>query len=464
LWASVQLTQTDQAVAYFSTFTRAWEFAGGALIAVVLDQRLVKVAEPKDRNFIWFYAGVALMLTSIFGFTNDTPFPSFWAAVPTLGAMLAIFGGQSTHRMMPRWWLSLAPVQTLGDISYSLYLWHWPLLVLVPIWYGSKFNTDFWPVVLLVAVALAFLSKHLIEDPVRFGWLSRRNNYIQLLVSLVAVVAVVFTASSLGVRSTEMLKQSYAAKEFSPLLANVPLDIPAVDKQKCGVTTKQDAFITCDFGDLKGNISVAMIGDSHIREYFTPLEAIGKANGWKITVVSKSACPALKPALSASAKENQTCVTWQNSLASYLAEHKKFDLIISAASTWVTAGIRSAPARFKALVESQLVRGSKWVHVLDNTKPQENFLACIEAHQKQVTKFCSVTRKQGLKPADHLPDAIRALPGVTIADFTDIYCSKVCSPVIRNIIVYRDHSHLTNTFAATLRPAFEAVLPKEFLK
>ena len=464
LWASIQLTEADQAVAYFSTFTRAWEFAGGALVAIVFDQRLVKVSEPKSRSFIWFFTGVALMLTSIFWFTSDTPFPSFWAAVPTVGAMLAIFGGESEHRLMPRWWLKWAPVQTLGDISYSLYLWHWPLLVLVPIWYGQKFNAGFWPLVLLVAVVLAFLSKRFIEDPVRFGWLSRRNNYIQLLMALVAVVAVVYSSSMMGTRTTYVLKHSYAAKEFTPLLADVPKDIPAIDKQKCGVTTKQDAFLTCNFGDPKGIISVALIGDSHIREYFTPLEAIGKANRWKITVISKSACPPLSPGIGASTKENETCVNWQKSLKSYLAGHKKFDLIISASSTWVTSGIRSAAPRFKDLVMSQLARGSRWLHVLDNTKPQENFLACIEAHQRQVAKFCSVPRKVGLTPADHLPAAIQGLPGVTIADFTDIYCTQICSPVIRNIIVYRDHSHLTNTFAATLRPAFEAVLPKEFLK
>jgi peptidoglycan/LPS O-acetylase OafA/YrhL len=464
LWASVVLTEIDQPLAYFNTFTRAWEFAGGALIAIVIDQRLIRVAEPRNRNVTWFFAGAALMLASIFLFNTKTPFPSFWAAVPTLGAMLAIFGGESIRRLMPRKLLQWRPVQFFGDISYSLYLWHWPLLVLVPIWYGTKFSDRYWPVVLVVAIALAYVSKRLIEDPIRFGWLSRRNNYAQLSITLIAVAAVVFAASNLGTSTAAVLKHSFAAKTFTPSLVDVAKDVPEVDQHKCGVTTNEDAFRACNFGDPKGTISVAMIGDSHVREYFAPLEAIGKAKSWKIEIISKSACPPLAAGLDYSAKENASCIAWQKSLKGYLAGHKKFDLIISASSSYVTVGIKQAREGFRLLVESQLARGSKWMHILDNPKPIENALACIEAHQRAVTKYCSVTRHVGLKPVDHLPEAVRGLSGVTIADFTDIYCTQTCSPVIDNVIVYRDHSHITNTFAAKLRPAFDAVLPKEFLQ
>jgi len=130
----------------------------------------------------------------------------------------------------------------------------------------------------------------------------------------------------------------------------------------------------------------------------------------------------------------------------------------------VSAKLEHVQKSFAALVTSQLVRGSKWVVIRDNPKPRSTFLACIEAHQHEVAKRCSVSRGWGLEPFDRLSLAVQGLPGVTIADFTRTYCQLSCSPVIHNIIVYRDHSHLTNTFAATLRPEFESVVPQEFLK
>lgn len=464
LWASVQVTDLNPPLAYFSTFTRAWEFAGGALIAVVIDQRLVKVAEPKHRNPFWFLSGAALMLASIFFFTSNTPFPSFWAAVPTFGAMLAIFGGESIGRFMPRKAIEWRPVQVVGDISYSLYLWHWPLLVLVPIWNGKDIG-NLWTLALLAAaVALAYFSKRFVEDPIRFGWLSRRHNSVQLVLSFVAMAVVVAMASNLSLKANDVLTNSFAAKTFTPSLARVSEDQSAIDKYSCSVAKSEDAFRTCDYGDRHGSLTVAMLGDSHLRQYFAPLQAIAKEHHLKITLISKSACPALSDRFNLGSFVDNTCKTWQTSLKNYLQSHKPFDLVISSASSLVSSKVRNLQKSFQVLVTSQTARGSKWLQIRDNTKPRSTFLACIEANQQQVAAKCSVSKAFGLQPFDRLPIAIEGMPGVTVADFTDIYCPKKCSPVINDIIVYRDHSHLTNTFASSLQPAFEAVLPKEFLQ
>jgi peptidoglycan/LPS O-acetylase OafA/YrhL len=464
LWASIVLTEVDAPLAYFSTFTRAWEFAGGALIAIVIDQRLVRVAAPKDRHWVWFAGGAALMAASIMLFNHNTPFPSFWAAVPTLGAMLAIYGGQATHRFVPRQIIEWAPVQFFGDISYSFYLWHWPLLVLVPIWYGKDIG-NFWSlIVFLAAIGIAYLSKRFVEDPVRFGWVSRRSNGAQIALTFVAITAVLITNSSIGYRATDVLKHSFATLNFKPSLADVPNDVSFVDQKSCSVGKAEDAFRVCAFGDLHGTIQVAMLGDSHMRQYFAPLEVMAQNHHWRLTLISKSACPPLSSSMIPANVADKTCVTWQQGLDGYLKSHKPFDLIIESSSSLVSAKLEHVQKSFAALVSSQLKRGSKWLVIRDNPKPRSTFLACIEAHQHAVAKFCSVSRGFGLEPFDRLSLAVQGLPGVTIADFTKVYCQLNCSPVIGNIIVYRDHSHLTNTFAITLRPEFEAVVPKEFLQ
>jgi peptidoglycan/LPS O-acetylase OafA/YrhL len=464
LWASIVLTDIDAPLAYFSTFTRAWEFAGGALLAIVVDQRLIKVAEPKQRHWIWFMLGVLMTVSSIFLFDHNTPFPSFWAAIPTVGAMLMIYGGQSVHRFVPRKSIEWRPVQFIGDISYSFYLWHWPLIILVPIWYGKDIG-NFWTlVVFLAAIGLGYLSKRFVEDPVRFGWLARRSNGWQLALTFTAIAAVLITNSSIGYRASDVLKHSFASQSFKPALTEVANDVSAVDKQSCSVAKDEDAFRTCDFGDLKGTVRVALLGDSHMRQYFAPLEVMAQHYHWRLTLISKSACPPLSDTLIPANVTSKTCVTWQTGLAKYLASQQPFDLIIESSSSLVSAKLEHVQTSFARLVSSQIARGSKWLVIRDNPKPKATFLACIEKNQQTAADACAVSRGWALQPFDRLSLSVQGLPGVTIADFTRIYCQLKCSPVINNIIVYRDHSHLTNTFVETLRPAFEAVVPREFLK
>ena len=111
-------TSTNPVGAYFVTPTRAWEFGAGGLLALAGAR-----ARPSPA-LSWI--GLAAIAASAFAFSVKTPFPGWAAAVPVLGALAVIYAGA------PGRVLALRPVQFLGDISYSVYLWHWPLIVLAP--------------------------------------------------------------------------------------------------------------------------------------------------------------------------------------------------------------------------------------------------------------------------------------------------------------------------------------------
>ncbi|MEO0024040.1 MAG: hypothetical protein RL196_481 [Actinomycetota bacterium] len=464
LFASIWLTAADAPLAYFSTFTRAWEFAIGALLAVAIDDALLKAKQPKDRNPVWFWFGSVLMLSGIFLFSDTTPFPSFWAAVPTVGAALALYGGQSGNRFLPRFLIELRATQFFGDISYSLYLWHWPLVVLVPLWLGNANQAIIALAILVASIAIAAASKRYVEDPVRFGWLARRSNLVQLVLALAAMFAVMVPSVLLEANTKTRLAQNAASTNLRPALADLDGDISHAEKSKCFVSKVDDAFTACSYGDLKGQTSVALLGDSHMRQYFTPLEAIAKKHHFKLTLLSKSACPPLSTEVSVAGLPEPSCVQWQQSLDSYLKSVKPFDLIIEASSSYVTSQVKNIGPSFERLVKSQQARGSSWLVIRDNPKPRADTTDCIEAHPSTADKVCSTPRKAALKPVDKIWQKAKELKGVVIADFTDLYCSQSCSGVIGDIIVYRDQSHLTNTFAATLQSNFEAIIAKEFLK
>lgn len=165
-WA-VRQTSEQPTVAYFSTFTRVWELGLGALLAVVAP---VLVQLPSRFRAPLAYAGLGAIVAGAFLITEASAFPGPWAAVPVLGAVLVIAAGTGgTPPPLPV--LHNAVAQYLGRISYSLYLWHFPVivflfLVLTPGPFGYL-------LALAITLGLAAASYRWIENPIRHSdWLS----------------------------------------------------------------------------------------------------------------------------------------------------------------------------------------------------------------------------------------------------------------------------------------------------
>ena len=181
----VIFTITDPAPAYFVTFGRMWQFGVGAMVALIPALRIRNAVG----SFVLGWAGIVVLVLVIFRFDGQTPFPGYMAAIPTLAAA-AVIAASNTER----WWyptrlLALRPAQFVGDISYSLYLWHWPLIIIAP-------SVPFWGLtiyhrvaLLLLCFVLAWLTKRFVEDPAR-GWkvLTSRPSRVTLWSSLAAMI------------------------------------------------------------------------------------------------------------------------------------------------------------------------------------------------------------------------------------------------------------------------------------
>ncbi|HET6826680.1 MAG TPA: acyltransferase, partial [Amnibacterium sp.] len=170
---SIVETAAEPARAYFVTPTRVWELGAGGLLAAlsvrangrrgILDGTRLPV--PVRTGLAWL--GWATIAGTAVAFTGSLPFPSWTAVIPVLGAVAVIWANASSGAWSPARATALRPVQGLGDISYSVYLWHWPLLVLVPSALGRSMTTLDKVVVIAVALVLAFLTKRYIEDRFR---------------------------------------------------------------------------------------------------------------------------------------------------------------------------------------------------------------------------------------------------------------------------------------------------------
>ena len=162
---SVVATARGPAGAYFSTFTRAWEIALGALIGIAttsatrLPRLLARAASA---------AGVGLFVAACAVIGATTPFPGAAALLPTAATALLIVGGLTERGPLPNRALCLAPLRFLGRISYSVYLWHWPLIVFAAALYPTLSKTaQMRLLILLITLAVATLSFYLVEQPGR---------------------------------------------------------------------------------------------------------------------------------------------------------------------------------------------------------------------------------------------------------------------------------------------------------
>jgi peptidoglycan/LPS O-acetylase OafA/YrhL len=165
---SVYLTEAAKSPAYFVLPVRVWEFAIGALVALAGPRFIM----PRIAANLTSLLGFAMIMAAALLFTLQSPFPGAIALIPAVGTALIIAAGTDPRRQWHTTLSSSAPVQTLGDISYSLYLWHWPLVILAPFALPGLVTNGLLDLplavgILVVSLLLAYLSKRLIEDPVR---------------------------------------------------------------------------------------------------------------------------------------------------------------------------------------------------------------------------------------------------------------------------------------------------------
>ena len=449
---SIWLTAAQPEIAYFSTFTRAWEFAGGALVAVIFSGRTLN----GHVKAVLLWAGLALMIYGFFKFNNHTPFPSYWAAIPTFGAIAFLLGGDSRSFLAPWWAFKFWPIKFLGDISYSLYLWHWPLIVLAPWVLHQNLTTRDRVIILGLSILLGWLSKQFVEDPIRFGRLSKTRPRTQLLFAAGAMLAVVGATLGGAAFAQTRVDASWSDKHLNPPISKVSQDYPRIERTTCRVQKNDFAFSYCIKGDPKGTKTIALFGDSHARQYYEPIEAIALKHHFKLIVASKNACPLADAATMPKGVAHSSCLTWNKRLEAFIATQPPFDLIINSTSSYVTGNFAGTDRAYETEVKRLVSAGNRWLVVLDNPKPLASFVNCVEAAGQSSATACALSQHNAMTPADLLAPAVKGLPGVSYADYTGAYCqAESCPPVINNTVVYRDDSHISATFSMTLESRLE---------
>jgi peptidoglycan/LPS O-acetylase OafA/YrhL len=487
----VYLTQTEPAIAYFSTPVRAWEFGVGALIAFA----------PAIRNatakWIASIFGLALIAYSSFAYSTELAFPGYWALIPVLGAA-AVIWGSSNDGALGRVF-ALKPLQWLGTQSYSIYLWHWPIVTLLPYALGADLDTLGKIFALALTLLLAKVTTAFIERPFLAGGRVPRFKPATVFASLIIVSLILVGSAAVGIEqakaSIEAEKKKTDAqfngvidcfgagarapgkeactnpklKELFPPLASAAAD--SFWPEGCPTETREDVQPSfCEVGNGKSEIRIALVGDSHAKQYAAAFRDLAAQNNWSVEIFVKGGCPFSKASrIREDSVLTEACNKYVDNVEKIILK-KQYDLVITSQRNgvaWIPTNNQSqeetAIAGLKATWSSLVAKGIPVLAIKDSPMPVPKVIRCLEI---KTLKECSPRRSEAFLFDPQVQASKRSGSDlVRLVEFDDIYCnSSVCFPVIGNVVVYRDENHLTSTFTRTLarflKPHIEEALVK----
>ncbi|MFC7479986.1 acyltransferase family protein [Luedemannella flava] len=352
LW-SAYLTDAEPERAYFVTTTRLWELALGGALAL----GAARLSRLPRRVAAWLgWAGLAAIGAALVGFDRETSFPGWSAALPVLGAALVIAAGPAAGRAGPARVLDTGVLRALGAISYSLYLWHWPLLVAAEARYG-ELSALAGLVVVTASVVPAALTYHLVENPFRYsrhlvrvparalrlGALSAGVPVLVAVVLLTTVPSVAGNAPGSAPGAAVLRPQPRDDPAGSPAdRATVVVpdpavasgDMPASYRKGCHAGT-YGKLTTCEFGDPAGRLTVAVTGDSHMAQWLPAIEPVATELGWRGRMYTKSSCPLLDAEIvKQSARQVTSCLDWNRDLRALLSGPHRPDVLITSSAQY----------------------------------------------------------------------------------------------------------------------------------
>jgi peptidoglycan/LPS O-acetylase OafA/YrhL len=467
LIAAVTLTGVNQPWAFFLLPTRAWELALGGVLALIPTQ--LQGLSPR-RAGTASAIGVLLIVVAALLYDDTTPFPGYFAILPVVGAALVIAGGSRRPIPLAGRVLSLPPFRFLGRISYSVYLWHWPLIV-----FGSLVLGIEWvPVLALAAIPVAAATQQWVEGPFRVGRFigtRARRNLLQAAGVGATVVVAAFAVSQVGAGPV-------ALADLTPTLA-APL---AGRAAPCPLASVRDSA-ACVLGRAtEYQSTVVVFGDSHAQSWVPALQELADVGSWRLVNLTYGGCPSVAATVfSWSTKAvNQDCDTWREAAFSRVVAERPNLILIT--NSWgyalMTAGNRLDPqwnaappswaaAWSSALIEtlSRLAPLHARIVVMGDT-PDLSYsrvdpLACVAQHSTDLGA-CTGSGSASI-PAitNELTKAVATSHGATYIDPTPWLCgANGCPSVIGRNLVYSDgYGHLTAPFVMSLVEDLRASLP-----
>lgn len=459
--AATEILVKHHAVAvFFLSPFRGWELLAGAM--------LVYKIVPDPRNQILREAlsmcGLLAILIASFKFNDSTVFPGVAALLPVLGSVAIIHAGSSGSTMVGRM-LQYKPVVYIGLISYSLYLWHWPLIVLTQYAVGMESLTPYLPILFTGSLLLASLSYHFIEQPFRCaGTVTRQNLY--LLTVSISIVLVFVSVSGL-------VKDGFSNRFDAKVIELDKARNPSIQFVSCDSRAEKS---WCKLGALNTVPTVLVWGDSHALAWATVLNSSLRDLGLSASFANISACP---PLLQVDSSVVPSCREHNEDVMRFLSGHPEVTTVIMSAY-WSKYFREESEISFKngsgderGIVGARRALATTLLWLRENGK-QIVLIGPVPVYDKSVPLMLALeaqaprnllssnAAEQFHKNAPFFEEihAIQNLENFRFLDPIEWMCTPSCEMTKDGLSLYRDSNHLNITGAMAFKPFIEAALSK----
>ena len=435
----VWLTTVSPIWAFYSLPTRAWELSVGALIALLPSLR---------RQSTWLaVTGLVLLAVSAFFFNERTAFPGFYALAPVLGtaALLSSIGAWPKPLKL----LATNRISVwLGKISYPLYLWHWPALVLPIALLSRDLNLLERFAALAVTVFLADLTTRFIEEPIRTKNFPPRRIVLTTFIAMALALLIGFgisksTTSSILVDGKQVTLESIESRP-------IPYD------DGCHLNYRESVSPICEFGKLDSAKTVVLYGDSHAVQWFPALEKLAREKSFKLITLTKSACPSIDVVReNVGAFKMSNCAAWRTSAIARIAAERPDLIILSSFEHFVPPGDPRSVKKWWAdgslrTYETLKPLASKVIYLLDTPLPERNIPDCLASTSADK---CLADKTLGLPQVANFD----------IIDPSNWLCENDCQGIVRGNVAYRDASHISVATSLELSDSlWQALVDKGF--
>lgn len=471
----------DTRVAYFHTGTRMWELALGGIAGLLLPHLQL----PHWMKITAGWLGFALIVTSGMFFDGSQTFPGYQALWPIMGLILMLAAGHTRSAFGADRWLMTKPFTFVADISYALYLWHWPVMIFYLNATGQR--TAGWGgvfIVLALSVLLATLTKKFVEDPFN-NRLVAKTTFRRPLVAVVATLAI---AATTGFTTSNHLlnKQDQGLAELrvksddhpgaAALLSDEPVtypddvdpipdadsiaaDWPDIYAMGCTQTARDapgtDEVTVCRTGSSEAKKRILISGGSKAAQWHPAMEEIARELDWEVITLEKGACQlSAESGPEADPQQNESCDRW-NAAALEMIPQLDIDALFTIGTT-TRRGEEAVPSGLVGAWEELAEHDIPVIAVRDTPRFSYNVGDCLAAHDYS-TKECGGD-KNDLLPRDFsdILSEVDIPENVTPLELTHLFCDNDrCEAVIGNVAVYRDIHHVTTAYMRSLAPFLE---------
>ncbi|KAA0118860.1 acyltransferase [Mycolicibacterium sp. P9-22] len=459
VWAVIQ-NSSEQTVAYYSSFTRAWELLAGVLAAFAVGRG----PWPGWLSRLAVVAGLIAIVASGFLADGLTDYPGPWALVPVLATVLVIVGGAESATARFAGW------------AFVLYLWHWPLLI----FWMAHTNDDTAgagesTAILGAAVVAAFLTWRCVDTRWWPSWHPLLTGGVTAcLVAALAVAAVGWrehvervrdSGSELAALSTRDYPGARAVIEnrrtarlpVRPTGLEAPDDVPPATIDRCLADFGGEEVVTCVYGDPHAGRTIALAGGSHSEHWLTALHTLGREHGFRVTTYLKMGCPlttAEVPIIAGPFTPYPSCRTWSdNAMAQIIADRP--DYVFFTTTRPVLDGPGDyVPDHYLGIWDELSLNGIAMLGIRDTPwmLREGRFFSpvdCLAAGDD--ADSCGLAREEALQERNPTLDYAADYPMMQLLDLSDAVCRpNICRAVEGNVLIYHDAHHLSGTYVRSM--------------